>query len=786
MTRKLAPLFNCVIKRVPLIAMGNRASEAGIKAGCGVLNYSKSPWRATFGMDRLTNLIHRDGPSRTLVHYQSGDSTCPFKTDSRNRSRFRITFGRQGNSPIPYIRESMQSPKPKNVEIYITSGSPKGRKFYGDRASVVVAAPNGVAYKRRREAGYWLSGRKSFFSSVAGSTTSGCGGLLNLRELNGINPNLLNKKIIHIISDMEVLTLAYELIKSNPGNMTRGSSPETLDGTSLAYLREIRNKLKAGTYEFSPARRVYIPKAGGSGSGSGSGKRPLSVVNPREKIVQKAIQLTLEAIYEPCFLPSSHGFRPQRGCHTALKQIKYGFRDMSWVVDADIEGLFDNVDHKTLLKLLRTRVDCDKSIALIKRSLEAGFVVGGTGGKTRKGTPQGSILSPLLGNIVLHELDKFMLQLKNGYWRGKARRVNPEHRRFEYLIQKAECVVTKRRLRRDMWKVKYSKDPVDPNFRRLSYVRYTDDFIVGLIGPLSEAKEIQEQISGFLEGTLKLNLSSEKTKLVDFGKNTVNFLGTLIRGSRKKFNKPVITVKSHGQLKKVIATPRTNLEAPIRSMFAKAKLNGFFKQKGDAYYPTALKRLVNLDHADILGYYNSVARGILYYYSFTDNHARLGTFVHRLKHSCALTLALKYKLRRMSKTFAKFGKTLDCPATGAQFRLEPSYSKTGRFLINPTEPSKVLAKRWNAKLTKSSLHLSCLVCGESKVEMHHVRRIRDLQQKYAKGQIDFWTKQLAAINRKQVPLCKKHHMQLHRGKLSDEDREKLKVGITLFNRKKPI
>jgi group II intron reverse transcriptase/maturase len=778
--RKLALLFNCVIKRVPLIASRNLASEAGIKAGCGVLNYSKSPWRATFGTDRLTNLIHRDGTSRTLVHYQSGDSTCPLKTDSRNRSSFRTTFGRQSNSLIPVIRVSMQSPNPNNYGIYRTSGSPKERKFYGDRASIVVAAPNGAAYKRRREAGYWLSGRKSFFSSGVDSTASGCDRLLNLREVNGINPNLLNKKTIHIISDMEVLTLAYELIKSNPGNMTRGSSPETLDGIGLAKLKAISGKLKAGTFDFSPARRVFIPKAGGSG------KRPLSVVNPREKIVQKAIQLTLEAIYEPCFLSSSHGFRPQRGCHTALKLIKYGFRDMSWVVDADIEGFFDNVDHKTLLDLLRTRIECDKTVALVKRSLEAGFMVGGAAEKSRKGTPQGSILSPLLGNIVLHELDKFMLQLKDVYRQGKNRRVNPEHRRYEYLIQKTECAVVKRRLRRDMWKVKYSKDPMDPSFRRLNYVRYADDFIVGVIGPLSEVKLLQKQISEFLEGSLKLNLNLEKTKLVDFGKDTVNFLGTQIRGSRKKFNKPIITVKSYGQLKKVIATPRTNLDAPLRSMFAKAKTNGFFKQKGDAYYPTAVKRLVNLDHADILGYYNQVSRGILNYYSFTDNHARLGTFVHRLKHSCALTLALKYKLRTMGKTFAKFGKTLDCPVTGVQFRLEPSYKKSGRFLINPSEPSKVLAKRWNAKLTKSSLHLCCLVCGGTKVEMHHVRRIRDLQQKYAKGKIDFWTKQLAAINRKQIPLCKDHHMQLHHGKLSDGDREKLKVGIRNFNRKKPI
>jgi len=778
--RKLTPLFNCVIKQFPLVAMGNLTPEAGIKAGCRVLNYSKSPWRATFGMDRLTNLIHRDGPSRTLVHYQSGDSTCPFKTDFRNRSSFRITSGRQSNSLIPFLRESMQSPKPNNVGIYITSGSPKERKFYGDRASVVVAALNGAAYHRRREAGYWLSGRKPFFSSVAHSTTAECERLVNLRELNGNNPNLLNKKIIHVISDMKVLTLAYESIKSNSRNITGGFSPETFDHSNLPKLKEISAKLRAGTYEFLPARQVFKPRV------DGTEKKPLFLVNLREKIVQKAIQLTLEAIYEPSFLPSSHGFKPQQGSHTALKQIKYGFRDMSWVVNTSVEGFFDNVDHKTLLKLLKTRIECEKTIALIKRSLEAGFVARGIAIKAKKGVLQSSILSPLLGNIVLHELDKYMLQLKDTYSQGKARRVNPEHRRFEYLINKAECSVMKRRLRREMWKVKYSRDPMDPLFRRLSYVRHADNFIIGIIGPLSEVKELQEQISKFLGSTLKLNLSIEKTKLVDFGKNPVLFLGSQIRGSRKKFNKPIITVKNHGKLIKVIATPRTSLEVPIRSLYAEAKSNGFFKQKGNVYYPTALKRLVNLDHADILSYYNQVNNGILNYYSFTDNHARLGTFVHRLKHSCALTLALKYKLRRKSKTFAKFGKLLTCPVTGAQFRLKPSYGKSGSFLKSPTEPSKVLAKRWNGKLTKSSLQLTCLVCGESQVEMHHVHRIRDLQQKYAKGQIDFWAKQLAAMNRKQIPLCKKHHMQFHHNKLSDEDREKLKVGISQFNRKKSI
>lgn len=510
-------------------------------------------------------------------------------------------------------------------------------------------------------------------------------------------------------------------------------------------------------------------------------KRPLTISSPRDKVVQKAILFVLEAIYEPSFLDYSHGSRPGKGTHTALKYIKYNFKESKWCIEADIESNFPNINHRILMNLLGERISCSKFLSLIKNSIKAGYVENGKFFESNIGLFQGNITSPILNNVYLHEFDLYMDGLINRFHLGKRRKKNPEYRRFQYLMEKAkEDPFEIRSLRKSRRKVN-SKDPFDPGFKRLYYVRYVDDFVVGVIGSRKDTVELQENIRVFLKDQLKLTLGPEKTLITNFSKRYISFLGTLIKGTWER-DKRLVIVKRKGVNRKERVTSRTVLKAPIKLLFEKATLNGFFKKRNNEFVPTNVGRCINMDHDDILLYYNSVIRGILNYYSFANNRKSLGSLIHGLKFSCARTLALKYKLRHVSKVFAKYGTTLKRSRNSEiELYIPETFKAIKEFNINVEQPDHVLFSNWNKKLTKSNLFKKCVICGSTnRVEMHHVRKIRDLKSKLRNKKIDFFTFQMAAINRKQVPLCAKHHKALHNNTLSHDERELFVLNIQLL------
>jgi group II intron reverse transcriptase/maturase len=646
-----------------------------------------------------------------------------------------------------------QRPKYTNGGILGTMGHPKGRKFYGGGDSV-------------RESGYRC------FSSATNIIGSPCVGLKELKKINKVNIGYINNKLIHIVSDVNVLILAYEHIKSKPGNCTPGVDSTTLDNIDLKWFSTVSDDLKAGKFKFSPARRTYIPKPGKKNK-----KRPLTISSSRDKVVQQAILFILEAIYEPSFLDFSHGSRSGRGTHTALKSIKYKFKEVKWCIEADIESNFPNINHKILLNLLKKRITCSKFLSLIKKSIKAGYVENGKFFESNIGIFQGNITSPILNNIYLHELDVFMAGLIKPFYRGKQRKKNPVYRRFQYLMEKAAGdLSTLKKLRKQRRRI-ISKDPFDPKFKRLHYIRYVDDFVVGVIGSREETIKIQNKIKVFLKNELKLILSPEKTLITHFSKEPIFFLGTYIKGTWER-EKKLINVKRNGITRKERMTSRTVLKAPIKLLFEKATLNGFFKKRHGEFIPTKVGRCINLEHEDILRYYNSVIRGVLNYYSFVNNHKSLGSFVHGLKFSCARTLALKYKIRHASKAFKKFGSKLKSPDNSVVLDIPKTFKATKKFKINVTVPDEVIFSNWNNKLTKSNLFKLCVICGSSeRIEMHHVRKVKDLKSKAMKKNVDFFTAQMAAINRKQVPLCSAHHKALHNNTLSTQERELFKENI---------
>jgi group II intron reverse transcriptase/maturase len=590
--------------------------------------------------------------------------------------------------------------------------------------------------------------------------------------------------LIQIIGSLSTINLAYLMVKSNSGISAKGVDDTTLDGINVKSLEKLSKDTLSGVIKFSPVRRVQIPKPGTTVL------RPLGVSSPREKIVQKAIELVLTAIFEEIFLDCSHGSRPNRSCHSALKhlQLKIGNASTySWVIEGDIKGCFDNIPHSMILKGLRRKIDCPATLNLIKRILSAGYIldedlkrVGRKKAKVYKsdiGTPQGIVLSPLFSNIVIHELDVFIEdKLKKEFTKGKKRRANLAYRRLSYQIKCENDLKKKRKLVKSRRKVP-SKDLNDPNFQRLYYVRYVDDWVILVAGSFKEAKIIRDQVSNKLK-SLGLTLNLEKTHITSLRKGKCRFLGIdfFIRKNTDRHHKPTSTVKKNTTIKQRFA-PRIILYAPILELIIKLKSKGFVKRsKLGEFFPKGKSNCIPLTHPQILNYFNSRIRGILNYYSCVHNRNELWSIVRFLNYSCALTLARKFKLKTLAKTFKKFGRDLKfVNEEGKEYKIfRPDnlrmLPENERFRANEnTNIDQLLSQTWSNSLTRSQFDEPCVICGTfDNIEIHHLRSVKNVRVKtrtYAQ-----W---VGGFSRKSIPLCKEHHILLHAGKLTRDDVKRL-------------
>lgn len=575
----------------------------------------------------------------------------------------------------------------------------------------------------------------------------------NLIERNKKFPNWINHEIYSLLFEKELYILAYEKIKSKPGNMTKGTDNKTLDEFSIELIEETIKLIQKEEFKFKPSRRIEIPKANGK-------TRPLGIPSPRDKVVQEVMRLILEAIYEPNFLESSHGFRPNKGCHTALKEIR-NWQSIDWFIEADIKGCFDNVDHHILANFLSKRIKDQRFLSLYWKAVRAGYVCSLTKNQHLSiiGVPQGSIISPILSNVYLHELDKEMLNIFKEYTKGETRKKSPLYGslqakalRRERKGQKADAHRLKKQMRKTASKV--SKDP---DFLRVKYVRYADDFIVGIIGPINLAKEINRRIIKTLSD-LNLQLNPEKSSILRAFKET-KFLGTLI-SMWKPSTKMCFGVKESG--KRIGNFCKMN--APVQSLVKKLASNGFCDGSGK---PLAKLAWVNEDVHILILRFNSILTGIFNYYSFVDNFATLGRIQFILQHSLAKTLCNKLKIRNRYQLFKKYGPSLKWETTmnkktkTSELKLRAPKGgwvrNTRKFLVNPpVDLYGIYYKRY----TRSSLNNSCSICNSYlKVEMHHVKHLKKINKK-----LSGFTAQMAKINRKQIPVCRVCHLDIHYGK----------------------
>jgi group II intron reverse transcriptase/maturase len=229
------------------------------------------------------------------------------------------------------------------------------------------------------------------------------------------------ERVHHLLYNRNLYLRAYAKLYPNKGALTKGSTDETVDGMSLAKIDRLIADIRHRRFRWTPVRRVYIPKKGGK-------QRPLGVTSWRDKLLQEVIRSILEAYYEPQFSDHSHGFRPGRGCHTALHTIQRTWTGTRWFIEGDLAQFFDTISHDKLMEILSEQVHDPRFLRLMRELLNAGYLEDWKYHRTLSGTPQGAIVSPILSNIYLNRFDRYVEQeLLPAWTRGRQRHHNPTY-----------------------------------------------------------------------------------------------------------------------------------------------------------------------------------------------------------------------------------------------------------------------------------------------------------------------------------------------------------------------
>jgi group II intron reverse transcriptase/maturase len=382
------------------------------------------------------------------------------------------------------------------------AGSPNGRESYGDGGLVVVAGVTpcqGGRESRPQGEGGQVIGHDKDREVRAMREAATMLGVLRERGRRGLPLERLYRQLFN----PQWYLLAYGKLYSNKGAMTPGVDAETVDGMTLGKIGRIIDALRHERYRFRPARRVYIPKKNGK-------RRPLGLPTWSDKLVGEVVRLLLEAYYEPQFSDRSHGYRPRRGCHTALREVATTWKGTAWFIEGDVAQCFDSFDHQVMIDTLGEKIHDTRFLRLLRNMLKAGYLEDWKFNATPSGVPQGGVVSPILSNIYLSRLDSFVeTVLLPQYTRGTLRVSNPEYVKTRSAIARGRRRDDRDEVRelRKQLRGMPSKDPQDPNYRRLRYTRYADDVLLGFAGPKAEAQEIKQRLAQFLHDDLKLELS---------------------------------------------------------------------------------------------------------------------------------------------------------------------------------------------------------------------------------------------------------------------------------------
>ena len=588
--------------------------------------------------------------------------------------------------------------------------------------------------------------------------------LTKLQENSKKNHDEVFTRLYRYLLRPDIYYVAYQHLYSNKGAGTKGVTDDTADGFSEIYIENIIEALKNEMYQPKPVRRTYIKKSNGK-------MRPLGLPVFTDKLIQEAIRMILEAIYEPIFSDYSHGFRPARSCHTALAQIKKEFTGARWFIEGDIKGCFDNINHAVLVEIINQKIKDARFLKLIRSFLKAGYMEDWKYHKTYSGCPQGGIISPILANIYLNELDRHVMKIKKEFDVATKARYTPEYTKLVGLRQRLHNKIknsngTEREKLIEEYKsatAQMLKLPAKQcDDKKIKYVRYADDFLIAVNGNRQDCEKIKQELIEFISTTLKMELSQEKT-LITHSNTPARFLGYDVRVRRDQ------QIKPKGKFKTRSMNNKVELSIPFKDRIEKFLFsNGIVKQRSDngKLEPIHRPQLLNRTDLEIVTIYNAELRGICNYYGLASNFNKLIYFNYLMEYSCLKTLAGKHrskvsKIRAMykdgtgkwaipyeTKTGIKkmyFANYADCK--GKKFTdIVPQTAK------NYSHDVTTLESRLKAKI--------CEVCGcteSDRYEIHHVNKVKNL-----KGKSE-WEKIMIAKRRKTIVVCHKCHMAIHHG-----------------------
>ena len=589
------------------------------------------------------------------------------------------------------------------------------------------------------------------------------------RVLNSLNEHSKDssykfERLYRILFNEELFYVAYQKIASNGGSTTKGSDGRSIDEMSLARIETLIASLKDESYQPHPSRRVHIPKKNGK-------TRPLGIPAFEDKLVQEVVRMILEAIYEGHFETTSHGFRPKRSCHTALLHIQKTFSGAKWFIEGDIKGFFDNIDHDVL-------VSDDRFIRLIRKFLKAGYVEDWTFHNTYSGMPQGGIVSPILANIYLDKLDKYVKEYIRHFDMGTKRRPGKESndlanerkrtvrklKKIKDGTEKAALVARLKAIEQERAAFP-SGDEMDGSYRRLKYIRYADDFILGVIGSKEDALRIKEDIKSFLSESLALELSEEKTLITHTGKSA-KFLGYEITVTRNNHQRRDV----QGRLRRTYGK-RVRLNVSMATLRDKLLEYGAMEIKlrngKEIWKPKCRSGLIFNDDLEILDRYNRETVGFCNYYLIANNCVVLHNFRYIMEYSMYKTFAGKYRstVRKINKKY-RLNKLFTVKYEQKGVIKSRTFYKTS-FKRRTTafngscdiEPYSI-ADVSRTNLTDRLKAEKCELCGATgKLIMHHVRNLKDLKGK------ESWKRLMSARKRKTIALCPSCHRLRHLGKV---------------------
>ena len=575
-------------------------------------------------------------------------------------------------------------------------------------------------------------------------------GVLRERGRKGLPCTQLYRQMFN----RELYLTAYGNIYSNQGAMTPGANEETADGMSEEKIEQIIGLMRNERYRFSPGRRIYIPKKNGR-------LRPLGLPSWSDKLVGEVVRLLLEAIYEPQFSRWSHGFRRNRGCHTALRDIQNTWTGTTWFIEGDISDCFGSLDHEILLRILAEKIHDQRFLRLIRNMLKAGYLEDWEYRDSLSGCPQGGVVSPILSNVYLDKLDKFVEQeLIPQYTRGTRRKCNPEYDRIQYRLARARKRgdrAAARGLKKQLRSLPAS-DPMDPGYRRLKYTRYADDHILGFIGPKAEAEEIKAKLAKFLRETLGLELNQQKTLITHARSQHARFLGydITVQHSRDKITGGRRTVNGTIALR----VPRGVIKAQTAR----------YRRRGK---PSHRPRLQNLDDYNIVRKYGVEYAGVVNYYLLARDVYRLTTLRWNAESSMLRTLARKHRssvakiaARHKAKIETSDGLRTCFEARKHREGKKDLVARFGGIILRQDrravirDPAPAPAAYPRKELVKRLRTRECELCETgTTVTVHQVTGLKTLG-KPGPGQ-PAWAALMAKMRRKTLIVCAPCHDWIH-------------------------